>query len=280
MDLTVDDDYLVNDDHSSSIEFDELSPTIGLTWDITPDVSMYANYATSFETPTFTELASPARNLDVSLGGFNNVNAQRAKSVEVGLRGGFLDDRIYLDVAAFSMKVTDEITSVSNVGNRSFFENADTDRAGLEVYGIVDLTEDLKLSFAYTYSNFEIDSFPNNTDLNGNSLPGLPDNQLFAELEYTHQSGFYIIGDVLYVDELYANNANSVTNDSSTVANLRLGCEKSFGQWIISPFVGINNLFDEEYNSNVRINGFGGRLFEPGPERNIFGGVTLRYERR
>ena len=280
VDLTVKDRYLVNDNQSSSIDFDEFSPTLGLVWDINPDVSMYANYATSFETPTFTELASPARNLDVSLGGFNNVDAQRAKSVEVGFRGGFLDDRIYFDVAAFTMQVDDEITSVSNIGNRSFFENADTDRNGLEVYAIVELTEELKFSFAYTYSDFEIDSFPTNTDLNGNSLPGLPDNQLFAELTYDHDSGFYIIGDVLYVDDLYANNANSVSNDSSTVANLRLGLSKDFGQWNVSPFLGINNLFDEEYNSNVRINGFGGRLFEPGPERNIYGGVSLRYERR
>ena len=200
--------------------------------------------------------------------------------MEVGFRGGFLDDRIYFDVAAFSMQVNDEITSVSNVGNRSFFENADTDRNGLEIYAIVDLTEELTFSFAYTYSDFEIDSFPTNPDLNGNSLPGLPDNQLFAELTYDHDSGFYVVGDVLYVDDLHANNANSISNDSSTVANLRLGLSKDFGQWTVSPFLGINNLFDEEYNSNVRINGFGGRLFEPGPERNIYGGVSFRYERR
>ena len=161
VDLTVKDRYLLNDNQSSSIDFHEFSPTLGLVWDINPDISMYANYATSFETPTFTELASPARNLDVSLGGFNNVDAQRAKSVEVGFRGGFLDDRIYFDVAAFTMQVDDEITSVSNIGNRSFFENADTDRNGLEVYAIVELTEELKFSFAYTYSDFEIDSFPN-----------------------------------------------------------------------------------------------------------------------
>ena len=53
-----------------------------------------------------------------------------------------------------------------------------------------------------------------------------------------------------------------------------------FGQWSVAPFVGVNNLFDEEYNSNVRINGFGGRLFEPGPEMNVYGGVTVRYDVR
>jgi hypothetical protein len=38
----------------------------------------------------------------------------------------------------------------------------------------------------------------------------------------------------------------------------------------LRPYVGINNLFNESYNSNIRINAFGGRYFEPAPERNIY----------
>jgi len=112
----------------------------------------------------------------------------------------------------------------------------------------------------------------------GNALPGLPDQQLFVELAYRHESGFYAVGDVLYVDELYANNANSVINESYSLSNVRVGYEATRGDWRIAPFLGVNNLFDEEYNANVRINGFGGRLFEPGPERNVFAGVTLTMD--
>jgi iron complex outermembrane receptor protein len=87
----------------------------------------------------------------------------------------------------------------------------------------------------------------------------------------------YLVGDVLYVDKLQANNANTTATDDATVANLRAGAELEFGAWRVNPFVGINNLFDEDYISNVRINGFGGRLFEPAPKRNVYGGVTIRY---
>jgi len=280
VELSVDDKYLLNADQSSDIDFDEFSPMLGVVWDLSPQVSVYANYATSFETPTFTELASPARNLDVSLGGFNNVSAQEAESYEVGFKGRFLAGRLYLDAAVFTMQVDDEITSVANIGNRAFFENADTDRNGLEVTAIVQASDNLKFSFAYTYSDFEFDSFATNPTIAGNNLPGLPEHQLFAEASYTHPSGFYVVGDVLFVDELYVNNANSTTNDESTVANLRAGYEAVRGRWKFAPFVGINNLFDEEYNSDVRINGFGGRLFEPAPERNVYAGVTLNYEMR
>ena len=280
VELSVDDRFLANADQSASLDFDEVNPTLGLVWNVNPSVSVYANYATSFETPTFTELASPARNLDVSLGGFNNVNAQEATSVEVGLRGGFFGERLYLDVAAFSMEVDDEITSVTNIGSRSFFENADTDRDGFEAYATMDLTQELTLSVAYTYSDFRFDRFTSNPTFEGNSLPGLPDHQLFAELKYTHPRGFYVVGDVLYVDELQANNANTVASDSTTLANLRMGAELEMGQWILSPFFGVNNVFSEDYISNVRINGFGGRLFEPGPKSNVYGGITLRYQMR
>ena len=280
VELSVDDKYLLNADQSGDIDFDEVSPMLGVVWDVSPQVSAYANYATSFETPTFTELASPARNLAVSLGGFSNVTAQEAQSFEVGFKGGFFADRLYLDAAVFTMEVEDEITSVANIGNRSFFENADTDRKGLEVSAVVQASDNLEFSFAYTYSKFEFDSFATNPGVEGNDLPGLPEHQLFAEVFYTHPSGFYVVGDLLFVDELYVNNANSTTNDDSTVANLRAGYEGVRGRWKFAPFVGINNLFDEEYNSNVRINGFGGRLFEPGPERNVYAGVTLNYEMR
>ena len=85
--------------------------------------------------------------------------------------------------------------------------------------------------------------------------------------------------DAQHIGEQFANNANSATNDSYTLSNLRFGWDRRSESMLISPFVGINNLFDETYNANVRINAFGGRFYEPGPDRNIYAGVTLRFDR-
>ncbi|MBV1907401.1 MAG: TonB-dependent receptor [Pseudomonadales bacterium] len=278
--LSVSDKFGNNGDQSSNLDFEELSPTVGFVWEARENLSFYANYSTAFETPTFTELASPPRNLDVSLGGFTNVVAQQAKGMEIGLKGSFLGERIYLDIAAFSMQVDDEITNVINIGDRAFFDNADTDRQGLEVYAVAELTTELMLSFAYTFSDFKFDKFSSNEQFEGNYLPGLPENQAYIELEYQHDSGVYLVGDVLYVDKLYVNNANTFANKASVVTNIRAGYSRMLGNWKIEPFLGINNVFDERYNSNVRINGFGGRLFEPGPPLNIYGGIALRMDIR
>jgi hypothetical protein len=49
---------------------------------------------------------------------------------------------------------------------------------------------------------------------------------------------------------------------------LRVSHELQDGKWLIRLHVGINNLFDEDYNNNIRINASGSRFFEPAPDRN------------
>ena len=43
------------------------------------------------------------------------------------------------------------------------------------------------------------------------------------------------------------------------------------------PFVGIDNVFNERYNSSAITNAFGRRYYEPSPDREIYAGFTLRF---
>ncbi|HEY5665843.1 MAG TPA: TonB-dependent receptor, partial [Gammaproteobacteria bacterium] len=111
------------------------------------------------------------------------------------------------------------------------------------------------------------------------TIPGTAEDVAFFELVYSGSQDWFASFDALYVGDQYTNNANSVINDSYVVTNLRLGKDIESGSMQISPFIGINNLFDESYNANVRINAFGGRFFEPAPDRNFYAGVTMRFNR-
>ena len=175
--------------------------------------------------------------------------------------------------------VDDEIVNVVSFGNRAFFENASTDRQGLEGQIQADITDSLKLTLSYTYSDFEFDSFDSQPEAVGQPLPGIPEHQLFAELAYNFNSGGYVVWDAINVGEFTANNAGTLLVDSYIVSNLRIGSDYAFngGQQTISPFLGINNLFDEDYFANVRVNAFGGRAYEPAPERHIYGGFNVRF---
>lgn len=274
----VDDKFLSDGDDSGSRTLDELSPKAGLLYSVAPAANLYINVSTSFETPTTTELANPSGG-----GGFNpNLEPQRSTNYEIGAKGRFSNGLYGYDIALFTIDVKDELIpfEIQGMPEREFFENAgESTRNGLEVLLSAGPLQGLEASLAYTYSNFTFDKFTddNGNVYDGNKIPGNPDHLIHGEVAYHHDSGIYGIVDALYVGSFYVDNANSEKNDAYTVANLRLGYRGYSGRWEFSPFLGINNLFNERYNSNVRINAFGGRYFEPAPERNIFGGFTLGY---
>lgn len=276
LELSVDDRYLVNGDQSGTLDFTEFSPAVGLMWNLSPSLNLYTNYATSFETPTFTELGTPAQELNVNLGGFNNVNAQQADSFEIGAKGTIMDDRLFYDLAVYTMEVDDEVTNIVSIGNRAFFENADTDRKGLEAQIQAQFSDQLELTTSYTLSDFTFDSFANDPAAVGEWIPGIPRHQLYTELSYTHSSGAYVVWDALAVGQFFADNANTEKVQEYMVSNLRFGNDYELGNTTVAPFFGINNLFDEKYFSNVRTNAFGGRAFEPAPERHVYGGVRIK----
>ena len=274
VDLEVDDVFLGDGDQSAELNFEELSPMVGALWTINLGVNLYANISSVFETPTFTELAN------VEIGGFANVSAQKAWNYEIGVKG-YVNPRFNYALAVFHIDVEDEIINIVNIGGRSFFNNADTTRNSVEsTVSFIPVTG-VNMLMSYTYSDFTFDNFPaSECDVStcvGNDLPGLPEHNFYTELAYTHPSGFFSSIDFQYVSNMYVDNSNTAQNRPYGVSNLRAGYIKTMGDLEISPYMGINNLFDKEYVGNVRINAFGSRYFEPAPEFNVYAGLNVRY---
>ena len=258
-------------DDSGTLDFSATSPMVGINVALTDSLNVYANYSTAFETPTTTELAT----LDDG-GGFNqSLTSQDAENFEIGLRGEFgMSNRF--EVALFDIEVDDELLpNGENSAGRDVFINAgSSSRTGVEFSIVSNPTDRLRTTLSYTWSDFEFNDFG---AFSGNDIPGLADSLLFAEVTYSHPNGWYAAIDATMVGEQYANNANSVLVDDYTIANLRLGGEFERGSFRFAPFVGINNLTDESYFSNIRINAFGGRFFEPAPDRNLYAGITIDF---
>ncbi len=276
----VEDDFLSDGDDSGSRTLDEFSPMVGLLYSLSPAVNLYGNISQSFETPTTSEFANPSGG-----GGFNrDLDPQTATNYEVGIKGT-LPYRTQYALSLFTVDVKDELIpfEIPSMPDRDFFVNAGrSTRDGIEASVSVEPFAGLTASAAYTYSDFTFDRFTDNNGnvFDGNEIPGIPENLLHGEIAYLHGSGFYLVADLLNVDDFFVNNANTEKNDSYTVVNLRASHTFLQGAWEFSPFFGVNNLFDEEYNGNVRVNAFGGRFFEPAPERNFYGGITARYNFR
>jgi iron complex outermembrane receptor protein len=270
----VDDKFLSDGDDSGRVTLDHVSPMVGISVKQGDNTHLYATISTAFETPTTTEFANPGG------GGFNrDLDPQESTNYEVGVKVSTVNYRF--EVALFHIEVDDELIPFELAGQpgRTFYENAGSStRDGLEVFYSRQLADELKFSTAYTYSNFKFDSFTNadGDEFDGNYIPGIPENLLYFDLSWFGDSGFYAVWSTTYTDALFADNANDARVDSSRVSDIRMGHNGFYDEWEVSSFLGVNNLFDEEYNSNIRINAFGGRYFEPAPDQNAYIGITIR----
>ena len=192
-----------------------------------------------------------------------------------------ITSRFRYELALFHIDVEDEIVPFELEGSgQSFFQNAgESTHDGLEAALSADLLPGLTGTASYTYSDFTFDRFEGvgGETYDGNRIPGVPKHLFNLDLDWSHPSGFYAGWDFLYVGRFYANNANTVQTDDYLVSNLRAGFRWSAGQWVLEPFIGLNNLFDEDYMANVRLNASFGRYYEPAPDRNVYAGLTLRY---
>ncbi len=280
VEFDVGDRFPSNGNDSGVRELDDVSPMVGLLANLSPEVTVYGTYSTSFETPTTTEFANPS-----GAGGFNPLlEPQAATNLEIGLRGG-AGTRTRYELAFFDIDVEDELIPYEIPGSpgRDFFANAGrSNRTGLEAALSSRPTDRIGITLSYTYADFTFAEFldDNGNDYSGNRIPGTVEQLVFAELSYRHPAGWFGALDALHVGDQFANNANTVADDAYTLANLRLGFDANRGGATFSPFVGVNNLFDQSYNSNIRLNAFGRRYYEPGPGRNVYAGVAVNFDLR
>lgn len=276
VEFDVTDRYLLDGNDSGVISFQEWSPSLSASY--TNDAGVwFAAFGTSFETPTTTEFANPDGG-----GGFNqSLQPQSSESFEIGFKSTV--GRLALAMAAFHIDLEDELVpfELAAAPGRTFYANAGAStRKGLEAELSWSISEKLSADLSWTWSDFTFDQFVlDGEDFGGNRQPGLPEHFGYFALNFAPRASTRLDFELRYAGELFATNDNQVEIDSYVVSNLRVSQEWQKEQWTIQAFIGVNNLFDELYNSNIRINAFGGRYYEPAQEQNWYAGVSARFGR-
>ena len=270
-------------DNSGSRTMSSWSGNIGVSFTGTSSLVPYANLSTSFETPTTTELA----NQPGGTGGFNDqLNPQRAVNYELGLRGG-RGARLQYSAAVFLDRVRDALIQFSEVGGRAFFSNAGRlDNSGVELGLRLAPGSAWELSAAYTYAHYRFKEYrivsgPTVDTLDGNRLAGVPAHFLRMALRVSPINHLRLDLEQQLSSDLFADDANTIRVDGwgGGITTMRASWSGEVGSIRLVPFAGVNNLFDRRYVSSVTVNGFGGRVFEPGPGRNAYGGLEVTYSR-
>lgn len=267
-----------NPDDSGSRAMAALSPSLGLHIDLGGH-GLFASLARSFETPTTTELANqPDR-----AGGFNpGLEPQRGWTAEGGIRGELGGGAAY-DLAAFSSSLANQLVpfEVPSAPGRRFYRNAGRSRVrGFEASLHTALSSVLSTRVAYGYVDARFTEFTvGGNDYADNRVPGIAPHRLEAGLRAARGPWFGELR-VEVRDAVPANDSNEAGADGFTLVGLRFGAtEVGSGSLRLSPFAGITNLTNVRYASSVVVNAFGGRFFEPGPDRGGYVGMSIVWDR-
>jgi iron complex outermembrane receptor protein len=276
--FNVDDRFLSDGDDSGARTMAALSGNAGVSWSLSQALVPYLNVSTSFETPTTTELV----NQPDGSGGLNpELGPQRAVNYEIGARGQPLPQLSY-SVALFLGRITDAIVQGPEVGGRAFFRNAGkTHNDGAEVGVSFAPIPGLTLQGAYTYARYRFTEYVlgDTLSLEGNRLPGVPEHFWRFGLRTSLPGDLYLDADHTISTSVVADDVNTIWVPAwgAGVTNLRAGWDGQAGQMEIAPFIGVNNLWDRRYVGGVTLNGIGGRVYEPAPQRVVYVGAELGY---
>ena len=275
--IEVKDALLENGNQSGDVNLNAFNPSLGLSYAINKNQSLYTNYSTSFETPVLSELSA----VESDEGGFNTLlEPQKAQNFEIGYKA--INKVFTAEIALFHILTKDDITSyeIDMFPGRTFYRNAGkTKRKGLEFSGKINMSSKILMNITYSFSDFKYDIYSTtNGNFDNNQLPGIPKHMASLSWMYKNDSGLKIRIGNQYIGKLYAEDSNMTNVKEYIKTDLNIGYDKSLGGVKLSPFIGVNNLFNVAYNDNIRINAFGGRYYEPAPKMNVYGGVRFWHK--
>ena len=254
-----------NPDDSGTLEYRGTNPVAGLTWHAAPELNVYANLGSGFETPTFTELAyrNNAFGLNTDLKAARGTHAELGAKWRSGSGHG-------IEAALFDIYTRDEIVVDTNVGGRSTFRNAGkTSRRGAEIAYSGQWTAKLRAAASFTTLAARFD--------NGNRLPGTPERSAFAELAYAPLPGMHAAVEMVHIGRIFVNDANEDSAPAATLLNLRAGMKYRVGAIEVEPLLRLENATNRKYAGSVIVNEANRRFFEPAMPRTWLASLTARY---
>jgi outer membrane receptor protein involved in Fe transport len=213
---------------------------------VTPNVMLYARLASGYRP------GGPNPWLSVQQGAPASFGSDRMRNYEVGIKGGFFDERLSLDASFYYIDWQDVQIRLNASGGYGT-NGSGAKSEGFELAGRLTPLRDLTIDAWIAYSNAVLtESFPTASPVLGVAGDRLPFNSPYSgnisltkELPLTPELTAFVGGSVSYVDDRVSNfqPAGRPRQEfpSYSKADLRGGVRR--GTWTVSLFV--NNVTDE-----------------------------------
>ena len=248
------------------------NPSLGLSYALADQHRVYANFSTSFETPTLSELSANPNG-----GEGLNLDLMPSKAINYELGWKNRTSSGYLEATTFYIESSNEILpyELEAFPGRAFYRNAGaTSRFGLELAGSYQWNK-WAVQASMTQAQYRLEGLDTANEFEGKKIPGIPSSQFFLQVNFHTLSDWQWVMTGEHIGTYFANNSNSV--EIQEFKKLRFQGQKSIEtNWgSLDFFGGINNLLNITYYDNIRLNAFGGRFYEPAPGRNFYFGLSL-----
>ncbi len=248
-------------------QFNEVSPKLGLIYNIDDETSVYGSYSEGFLSPNVQQL--------FALGMFGSnpdLDPAVSQNYEVGLRKEF-GEWLSAQITYFIMEIDDEILFDPSVGLFGSNANRDTEREGVELSATGGIGERVDWFANYTYIDATFESGINKH----NSIQLIPENRFSAGVDIRLSEHFTFYFDGLFVDDQVfdGDEANAFDKLSDyTIFNAKL----TFELGDFTAYVAGKNIFDREYSTRGII-GFGGSgpFFTPAPPAGLTVGASYIF---
>lgn len=231
-------------------------PSVSLQWDAADEIMLYTSYTRATKAGGFNSSANNPAN--------TSFDPEEAEGFELGLKGTFLDGRLFASAAVFHTEFSDLQVSAFDADNNSFFfrNAAEATTEGFEADVRFAATEELELGGAIGYTDSTYDDFPGATcsvgisqeancvtdpvtgsssrNAKGDQLQAAPEwtGNLYADYRYTLGNGMELglRGTVIYSDDYYFNAQNDpfLQQDDFTKLDLSASLTSADGSWTVS----------------------------------------------
>ena len=255
-------------DRTDNFEF--VTPKLGLLFDATEDVALYANYARGARAPQASDLYRLQ-----SLQGTAEAEVETVDSFEVGARGALLDGNLVFDVAAYWLDKDNFFFRDSNGLNVT---DGSTRHQGIEAAFDWVVTDhwSLRGSGSWSDQTYTFDRVVNSaseTISDGNQIDTAPEWLADLSIVWTPTDRFEAALSAEHIGEYYTNPANTREYAGHTVTHLR-------GTYAVTDsldaYVLVRNLFDLNYADRADF-AFGNDRFFPGEPLNATVGIRKRF---
>ncbi|TYA84479.1 TonB-dependent receptor family protein [Seonamhaeicola marinus] len=284
---TLDDRYTVsqnNADQSGSYDFNVIvSPKFGLSHQFSRYSTFYANVSHGFSPISLEETLLPDGQIN------NSLKPETGWNFEIGSRGNAFNQKLQYTLSLYRLSVKNLLVARRTSEDQFIGINAGkTHHDGIEAslnYKVISSPFfNLNTTINATLNRYKFEDFVDDeNDYSGNDLTGVPKEVINAIIDFSSRLNIYGNINFQYVGRIPITDSNNLYSDNYTITNLKLGFKKNINKNLkTNLFIGLNNIFDTKYASQILINasGFGGRApryYYPGNPFNYFGGINFNY---